>query len=79
MEAGLRWLRITITDTGRGIPAEELPFVFDPFRQIRAQDSSAGVGLGLAIVQRILAGHRGRISVNSQVGFGTTFTLKLPG
>ncbi|MBL0211168.1 MAG: hybrid sensor histidine kinase/response regulator [Holophagaceae bacterium] len=78
VEAGLRWLRVTITDTGRGIPAEELPFVFDPFRQIRAQDSKEGVGLGLAIVQRIVAGHKGRISVNSQVGFGTTFTLKLP-
>jgi two-component system sensor histidine kinase/response regulator len=78
VEAGLRWLRITITDTGRGIPAEELPFIFDPFRQARSQDSSAGVGLGLAIVQRIVAGHRGRISVNSQVGFGTTFTLRLP-
>jgi two-component system sensor histidine kinase/response regulator len=78
VEAGLRWLRITITDTGRGIPAEELPFIFDPFRQTHTQDSVAGVGLGLAIVQRILAGHRGRISVNSQVGFGTTFTLRLP-
>ncbi|MBL0312182.1 MAG: hybrid sensor histidine kinase/response regulator [Holophagaceae bacterium] len=79
VEAGLRWLRITITDTGRGIPAEELPFIFDPFRQARAQDSMRGVGLGLAIVQRIVAGHRGSISVNSQVGFGTTFTMKLPG
>jgi len=78
VEAGLRWLRITITDTGRGIPAEELPFVFDPFRQARQEASLGGVGLGLAIVQRIVAGHRGRISVNSQVGFGTTFTLRLP-
>ncbi len=79
VEAGLRWLRITITDTGRGIPAEELPFIFDPFRQSRLQDSTRGVGLGLAIVQRIVAGHRGSISVNSQVGFGSTFTMKLPG
>lgn len=79
VEAGLRWLRITITDTGRGIPAEELPFIFDPFRQARAQDAHGGVGLGLAIVQRIVAGHKGSISVNSQVGFGTTFTVKLPG
>ena len=78
VEAGMRWLRITVTDTGRGIPAEELPFIFDPFRQTRTADSSEGVGLGLAIVQRIVAGHRGHISVNSQVGFGTTFTLRLP-
>ncbi len=78
VESGLRWLRVTITDTGRGIPAEELPFIFDPFRQTRTQDSTAGVGLGLAIVQRIIAGHKGRISVNSQVGFGTTFTVQLP-
>ncbi len=78
VESGLRWLRITITDTGRGIPAEELPFIFDPFRQTRALDSTRGVGLGLAIVQRIVAGHKGRINVNSQVGFGTTFSLQLP-
>ncbi len=78
VEAGLRWLRVSITDTGRGIPAEELPFIFDPFRQTRGQDAHGGVGLGLAIVQRIVAGHKGSISVNSQVGFGTTFTVRLP-
>lgn len=78
VEAGLRWLRIAITDTGRGIPAEQLPYIFDPFRQTQVKDATGGVGLGLAIVQRIVAAHRGRIQVNSQVGFGSTFAVLLP-
>lgn len=78
VEAGLRWLKVCITDTGRGIPAEQLPYIFDPFRQTEARDASGGVGLGLAIVQRIIAAHRGRIHVSSQVGFGTSFAVLLP-
>jgi len=78
VEAGLRWLKVTITDTGRGIPAEQVPYIFDPFRQGQVRDAANGVGLGLAIVQRIIAAHRGRVTVNSQVGFGTSFGIYLP-
>jgi two-component system sensor histidine kinase/response regulator len=78
VEAGLRFLRIGVTDTGRGIPAEELPFIFDPFRQVERRDAAKGFGLGLAIVQRLVAAHRGQIRAQSQVGFGTTFTVHLP-
>jgi len=78
VEAGLQFLRICVIDTGRGIPAEELPFIFDPFRQVERRDAKSGFGLGLAIVQRLVAAHRGQIWAQSQVGFGTSFTVHLP-
>lgn len=78
VEAGLRFLRVSIIDTGRGIPAEELPFVFDPFRQVERKDATRGFGLGLAIVQRLVAAHQGQIRAQSQAGFGSNFTVLLP-
>jgi len=78
VEAGLRFLRICIIDTGRGIPAEQLPFIFDPFRQSEPGDAHRGFGLGLAIVQRLVAAHHGQIRAQSQVGFGSSFTVLLP-
>lgn len=78
VEAGIRYLRIAVIDTGRGIPAEKLPFIFDPFRQADPGDSRSGFGLGLAIVQRLVAAHRGQIRAQSQVGFGSSFTVLLP-
>ena len=78
VEAGLRFLRISVIDTGRGIPAEELPFIFDPFRQVERKDATRGFGLGLAIVQRLVAAHQGQIRAQSQPGFGSNFTLLLP-
>ena len=78
VEAGLRFLRIAVIDTGRGIPAEQLPFIFDPFRQVEQRDETRGFGLGLAIVQRMVAAHRGQIRAQSQLGFGTSFTVHLP-
>ncbi len=78
VEAGLRFLRIAVIDTGRGIPAEQLPFVFDPFRQSDPGDAHRGFGLGLAIVQRLVAAHHGQIRAQSQLGFGSNFTVLLP-
>lgn len=78
VEAGLRFLRLSVIDTGRGIPAEDLPFIFDPFRQAERSDAARGVGLGLAIVQRLVAAHRGQIRAQSQMGFGSNFTILLP-
>jgi signal transduction histidine kinase len=78
VEAGLRFLRIGIIDTGRGIPAEQLPFIFDPFRQAEPGDAQRGFGLGLAIVQRLVAAHQGQIRAQSQPGFGTNFSVLLP-
>jgi len=67
-------LRIVIEDEGPGIPDEDLTRVFDPFYTTR----SGGTGLGLAIVARIVQAHRGVISVQSQVGEGTSFAIWLP-
>lgn len=78
VESGLRFLRISVIDTGRGIPPDKLPFIFDPFRQTEREDAERGFGLGLAIVQRLVAAHQGQIRAQSQPGFGTSFTLHLP-
>jgi two-component system sensor histidine kinase/response regulator len=78
VETGLNWFLVEVQDTGRGIPAEDLPYVFDPYRQVQRKDSNLGVGLGLAIVQRIMAAHKGRVNVRSQVGVGTDFILLFP-
>lgn len=73
-------LRISVADTGRGIAAEALGRLFQPFQQadgsIRRQ--YGGTGLGLSISKRLLELHGGKIEVTSQVGVGTTFTLRLP-
>ncbi len=72
---------IEARDTGRGIAPEALPHVFDRFYQedaSRARQERQGAGLGLAIAREIVAAHGGKISVRSQLGQGTTFTVRLP-
>ncbi len=63
-----------VTDTGAGIPEENLESIFNPFFTTKPD----GVGLGLAIVSKIVDDHGGRISVSSEVGRGTTFRVSLP-
>ena len=65
---------ITITDSGPGIAAEDLPLIFEPFFTRKG----AGTGLGLSITQRIVEEHHGRITVESEVGEKTAFTIYLP-
>ncbi|MEK7205002.1 MAG: ATP-binding protein, partial [candidate division NC10 bacterium] len=69
-------VEVIIADTGIGIPAEQLPRIFDPF--FSTKGVGKGTGLGLAITRRILEDHRGTIGVSSEVGRGTTFTIWLP-
>lgn len=70
---------LTIEDTGRGIPEESLPHIFDKFYRVPQQDADApGTGLGLTIAKRIVESHGGSISVESQVDQGSTFFLRLP-
>jgi len=68
---------IKLTDTGAGIPPEMLPKIFELFVTTKAPDK--GTGLGLVICQEIVKAHGGAISVESQVGQGTTVTVFLPG
>jgi signal transduction histidine kinase len=69
-----------VRDTGAGIPAEQLPHVFEKFYQADNQRSASakGTGLGLAIAKVIVEAHNGQIRCESTVGIGTTFTLLLP-
>jgi signal transduction histidine kinase len=65
---------LKITDTGRGIPSDQVAHIFTPFFSL----TEGGVGLGLPIAHRIITSHRGTIEVESEVGSGTTFTITLP-
>jgi len=71
---------ITVTDTGVGISAAQLPHIFDKFFQAdnQAQAATKGTGLGLAIAREIVEAHGGQITVESRVGEGTTFVVTLP-
>jgi two-component system, OmpR family, heavy metal sensor histidine kinase CusS len=73
-------VRIDVSDTGSGIPADALPRVFDRFFRVdtsRAQ-ASGGTGLGLAIVQSIMTLHGGKVEIQSRLGQGTRVTLDMP-
>jgi len=71
---------ITVADTGRGIPAAALPLIFDKFSEAHRAGTSGerGTGLGLSIVRRLVELHGGGIEVASEVGHGSTFTVRLP-
>jgi PAS domain S-box-containing protein len=73
-------VRVTVTDTGRGIPGDRLERVFERFEQVDAADNrqKGGTGLGLAITRSIVERHGGRIEVASELGAGSTFTVVLP-
>jgi signal transduction histidine kinase len=77
---GRAWATATVADTGMGIPQDELPHIFERFFRGEAPRSMqiSGTGLGLAIVQEIVALHGGWVTVESEVGVGSTFTVWLP-
>jgi signal transduction histidine kinase len=85
VEVGLensgRNIRLTVADTGVGIPPENLPHIFDRFYRVDTSRSRAqgGSGLGLSIVKAIVDAHRGKVEVHSEVGKGSTFIVTLPG
>ncbi len=73
-----RLMVINIADSGAGIPAEEVPFMFDAFWQASDAYRNKGRGVGLAVARRIAAAHGGNVSVRSQVGSGTIYSIVLP-
>jgi signal transduction histidine kinase len=76
---GRLWARLQVQDRGIGIPEADLPFVFDRFhRASNSRGAVPGTGIGLATVQQIVVQHDGTISVSSQMGAGTTVTVRLP-
>ena len=74
------FVRVSVTDTGIGIRAEDQKVVFEEFRQVEgtADDTHEGTGLGLAITKRLVEQQGGRISVESELGKGSRFTFTLP-
>lgn len=72
------YVKVEVSDTGSGIPANILENIFDPFFTTKRMDQQRGTGLGLSIVHSILDDHKGYISVESKVGSGTKFSIFFP-
>ncbi len=70
-------VRFSISDTGKGIPKQYLPRIFEQFFRVPNQEKNSGAGLGLAIVKEIIEAHGGTVSAESEEGKGSTFTFTL--
>jgi signal transduction histidine kinase len=68
---------VAVSDTGPGIPAEQLESIFEPYRTVQPRDGASGTGLGLYITKGIVERHGGRMWVESEVGVGSTFFFTL--
>ncbi|QAA23580.1 sensor histidine kinase [Sporolactobacillus terrae] len=74
-----KFAKLTISDSGCGLSEKELPHIFDRFYQVdQSRTERKGTGLGLSIADWIVSKHRGKIEVESELGKGTTFTVRLP-
>ena len=71
-------LLISVSDTGIGMPPESLDTIFDEFQQVKGSNAGHSTGLGLAIVRHYTELLSGTVSVESQIGQGTTFTIQIP-
>lgn len=71
-------IKFVVSDTGKGIPPDHLPHIFDRFYRVPDRNPERGLGLGLSFVSWIVKVHKGRIDVDSKVGKGTRFTVSLP-
>jgi signal transduction histidine kinase len=74
-----KFAMITVTDTGIGVPEDELPYIFDRFYQVaKPRGVRGGFGLGLSTVKAIIEVHKGKVTVESEEGKGSLFTVYLP-
>jgi signal transduction histidine kinase len=82
VSAGARgkWVEVSVTDTGEGIPAEDLPHIFERFYRVDKSRARAtgGSGLGLTIARRLVEAHGGTITVESKLGRGSRFSFTIP-
>ncbi|HVE92428.1 MAG TPA: ATP-binding protein [Actinomycetota bacterium] len=80
VEGGPDWTSVVVSDEGIGIPADELPRIFERFYRVDRARSRAtgGTGLGLSIVRHVAENHGGRVEVRSELGLGSEFTLLIP-
>jgi two-component system CheB/CheR fusion protein len=69
---------VNVRDHGQGIPAEDLPALFEAYTRLGQPKRATGLGLGLFVAREIVAAHGGSITVTSQIGSGSTFTVRLP-
>ena len=72
-----KYTEIAVSDTGYGIDAESLPHIFDRYYQAKGKHQASGTGIGLALVKSLADLHEGTLQVESEIGKGTTFTLRL--
>ncbi|MCB0578420.1 MAG: response regulator, partial [Phaeodactylibacter sp.] len=79
-DRGGPYLRLSVADTGAGIPPEDLPYIFDRFRQANNLEKAGtgGTGIGLALTKELVNAMNGDISVESELGKGAAFTVRLP-
>ena len=75
-----KWVEVSVSDTGEGIPAEDLPHIFERFYRVDKSRARAtgGSGLGLTIAKRLVEAHGGTISVRSKLGEGSSFSFTIP-
>lgn len=78
VEPGEELVRLVVSDTGVGIPPEDLPRIFDRYQQAAGGMAKGGLGLGLAIVRSLVERHGGRVELHSELDRGTTVTVELP-
>ena len=71
------WIELSVADTGMGIPPEDLPHIFDEFRQVEGGKAQEGTGLGLSIAKKSMELLGGTIEAESEVGKGTVFTVRI--
>lgn len=77
-ESGIGEVRFAVQDTGIGIPAEDVPRIFERFYRVDKSRTGSGTGLGLSIARHIVEAHKGRIWAESMEGQGSTFTFSIP-